>query len=577
LIDTTDWSRLGDTLAAAGLFREAGEAHGAAAAAAKAVADRQAEAEAEYKRFRDACETGDRSAAMSAFRRAVDIGPEQFAPFDLHRYKPEEVLGSGGFGTVFLAEDVYVRVDKERRPQKVAIKAFHDAGWDAILERDLAESFDEADTLSTLSDAGIVKSLNRGFGDPARRKRPYIVMEYFPGVTLEAWLKARGTLPLRDVLAIAEQVAKAVSEAHRLQILHRDLKPANVMVRFSEATRQWEVKVIDFGLAVKTQVARTSTGVPSNRRAALDRSLAGTFRYSPPEQRNELEADVGPYSDVYAFGKTCLDLLFATTEPKSLHWKRLPPEHRDRVQSLFEQATVDELEHRFQNFEPVRNELAGLLRDLSADGPTHEPTRDEPTPARDSGNSGAPKPKTDRAARPDVKPAPAPDPAPDSNQTAKSARERREPPRPPLTIWERVRQLGGSPAKRVIAGAPFSKAGEETAEEGSRNLLCPNCHSPLGVPDIYAGQLMKCPLCKQNFTVPSLPGSAATVDPPGGRRTDPSQSSSKSDVVTTEQDRMNLLCPSCDNVLTVPKQYAGQMMKCPVCMNNFTVPKPPPT
>jgi serine/threonine protein kinase len=241
------------------------------------------------------------------------------------------------------------------------------------------------------------------------------------------------------------------------------------MVRFGEATREWEVKVIDFGLAVKTQVARTSMGVPSNRRAALDRSLAGTLRYSPPEQRNDLEADVGPYSDVYAFGKTCLDLLFATTEPKSLHWKRLPPEHRDRIQSLFEQATVDELEHRFQNFEPVRNELAGLLRDLSVDGPTHKPARDEPTPARDTGNpapraepaglttgtdvsagmshsrdnaavpTGAPKPRTHRAARSDVKPGPTPDLAPETNQTAKSASEHPAPPRPSSTISDRLR------------------------------------------------------------------------------------------------------------------------------------------
>jgi serine/threonine protein kinase len=376
LVAAADWSKLGDTLAAAGLFEEASEAHQTAVGAAHADADRSAEAENEYKRFRDACETGDRVAAMSAFHRAVELDPERFRPFDLHRYKPLAVLGVGGFGTVFLADDLYVRVGKDKQPQKVAIKAVHDSQWDTILERDLAETFDEADTLSTLNHSGIVKTVNRGFGDPVRRKRPYMVLEYFGGVTLDAWLKVKGPLPVRDVLVIAQQIAEAVHQAHQLGIYHRDLKPANVMINFDEKTQCWQVKVIDFGLAVKLHVARTSMGVPSGRRAALDRSLAGTLRYAPPEQRNELDADVGPYSDVYAFGKTCFDLLFGTTEPKAMHWRKLPEEYRDRVQELLERATVDhlkpidDLEPRFPDFEPVLQALAGLLVQGRVVGPT---------------------------------------------------------------------------------------------------------------------------------------------------------------------------------------------------------------
>jgi tetratricopeptide (TPR) repeat protein len=383
-VAAADWSKLGDTLAAAGQFPEAGEAHQAAAAAAKAAADRTAEAEAEYKHFRDACETGDHMAALTAFRRAVELDPERFTPFDLHRYQPQAVLGAGGFGVVFLADDLYVRVGEKQQPQRVAIKAVHDTGWDAILERDLSETFDEADTLSALNHPGIVKTLNRGFGDPARRKRPYLVLEYFDGPTLDAWLKAKGTLPLAHVLRIARQIAEAVHQAHKRRIYHRDIKPANVMASFDKTTRRWHVKVIDFGLAVKLHVARTSMGVPSGRRTALDRSLAGTLRYAPPEQRNELDADVGPYSDVYAFGKTCLDLLFGTTEPKSMHWKKLPEEYRDRVQDLLERATIDDLEYRFSNFEPVLKKLAELLGEAKsaekAELPTKETAEAPPVP-----------------------------------------------------------------------------------------------------------------------------------------------------------------------------------------------------
>ena len=321
-----------------------------------------------YQRFRDACETGDHTAALAAFCRAAELDPERFTPFDLHRYRPTAVLGVGGFGTVLRADDLYVRVGKERQPQTVAIKCVHDTGCEALLERDLAETFDEADTLSALDHPGIVKTLNRGFGDPARRKRPYLVMEYFAGDTLQAWMKVKGTLPLGHVLRIARQIAEAVHQAHKLGIYHRDIKPANVMARFDKTTGQWHVKVIDFGLAVKVQAARVSVSVPSGQRAALDRSLAGTLRYAPPEQRNELDAAVGPYSDVYAFGKTCLDLLFGTTEPKSFDWKKLPVAYRDRLQELLERATVDDLEHRFRDFTPVLNGLAELLEGSEFDG-----------------------------------------------------------------------------------------------------------------------------------------------------------------------------------------------------------------
>ncbi len=383
LVASADWSKLGDTLAAAGLFREAMEAHKAAVDAAKKMADRQAEAEAEYKQFRDACETGDRDAAMNAFRRAVELYPERYTLFDMNRYPPQTVLGIGGFGTVFLAHDEYDQLSDG--PRKVAIKAVHDSGWDAVLERDLAETFTEASVLSTLNHPGIVKTLNRGFGDPVRRKRPYMVLEYFDGVTLDTLIRDKQPLPVKDALVIAKQIAEAVHVAHGRGIYHRDIKPANVMVKLDEKTHTWEVKVIDFGLAVKLHVARNSMSVPSGRKAALDRSLAGTLRYCPPEQRNELDADVGPYSDVYAWGKTVLDLLFLTTEPKSLHWGELPDGIRGPVQATLERATLDAIEHpkehhrRFPGFGPVLNELAVLLVDQ-----THNPGKpsaaNEPPP-----------------------------------------------------------------------------------------------------------------------------------------------------------------------------------------------------
>ncbi len=355
IVATADWAKLGDTLAAAGLFPDAKEAHESASAVARNAKDIKAEAESEYKRFRDYCELGEQDNALTALQRAIELDSDRFRPFDLHRYKLQAVVGIGGFGTVFLAEDQYhyTRVGNERKPKKVAIKTFHDSGWDSILDRNLAETFDEADTLTALNHSGIVQSLNRGFGDPVQLKRAYVVLEYFPGKSLEKWLKTNGVFPLTDMLEIAKKIAEAVHAAHQQGILHRDIKPGNILVAWDESSQTWQVKVIDFGLAVKLNVAHTSIKVPSGRRAVLDRQLAGTIRYAPPEQRNELDADVGPYSDVYAWGKTCLDLLFGTTEPKSIHWKKLLPEYRESVQELLELATMDDLNFRFGNFEPI--------------------------------------------------------------------------------------------------------------------------------------------------------------------------------------------------------------------------------
>lgn len=370
-IESADWTRLGDVLAAAGEPKQADESHAASAEAANAVGDREREAEAEFKRFRASCEMGDRDAAITYLQRALAIQPDRYALFDLHRYTPTAVLGVGGFGTVFLAEDQYrfVEVGEGMKPQKVAIKSIHDSKLDEILERDLYETFNEAETLTSLNHPGIIKALDRGFGDPVRRKRPFLVLEYFPGVTLESWLGSNEPLPVKDVLVIARKIAEAVHAAHNIGTFHRDIKPANVMVDFDKEKQDWKVKVIDFGLAVRLHTARTSLSISSGRRTALDRNLAGTLHYAPPEQRNELDVDVGPYSDVYAWGKTCLFLLFKTTEPKSIHWRNLPAGYRDSLQEILERATIDELENpeqnlrRFPNFEPVLTKLAALLGD----------------------------------------------------------------------------------------------------------------------------------------------------------------------------------------------------------------------
>src|SRR5205823_6178728 len=135
----------------------------------------------------------------------------------------------------------------------------------------------------------------------ANKGRPYLVMDYFPGGTLEQFIDQRGTLTPDQVLLVAAQIALGMLAAHGQGILHRDLKPANVLVR--KEGDQWRVKVIDFGLALRKQIVETSMGALSTGISILGDSVAGTLKYAPPEQMGELRGvKPGPYSDVYAFG-----------------------------------------------------------------------------------------------------------------------------------------------------------------------------------------------------------------------------------------------------------------------------------
>ena len=151
--------------------------------------------------------------------------------------------------------------------------------------------------------------------------RPYIVMDYFPGGSLENFIQERGTIPPEDFIGVAVQIAQGMQSAHRQNILHRDLKPDNVLVRKDGA--DWKVKIIDFGLALRQQTIETSIAARSAGSSILGDSVAGTIKYAPPEQMGELKGvKPGPYSDVYAFGKLCCYALFKTTEPKERTGRR---------------------------------------------------------------------------------------------------------------------------------------------------------------------------------------------------------------------------------------------------------------
>jgi formylglycine-generating enzyme required for sulfatase activity len=349
-----DWSALADRLGEAGEFELAREEHENAAQAAQQEGNAALAAAEHFKAYRAACEREQWTAALTSLRRAVDLQPQQ-APFDWEQYEALEILGAGGFGTVFKCLDRNVH-------QHVAIKAIHTSD----LARGIQDVFREAVLLTSLKHPTIIGVQTGRFADTARQ-RPYIIMEFFPSESLRVRLK-RGPLSVADVLTVVRPLAEALRAAHGARpqpIYHRDVKPDNVLV-----DAQGRVKVIDFGLAVRVGAAVKSTSTDPQRRTRRDQSYAGTLRYAPPEQKG----------DVYSFGRTCCELLFGIpdlnehpTKPKRHHHNRTEDPVPADLVALLKACLQPIPDDRPQDFGEVI-EVLDRLQARKAPGPQHGET-----------------------------------------------------------------------------------------------------------------------------------------------------------------------------------------------------------
>lgn len=330
------------------------------------VAAAPARAEAYANAYQAALEQRDWPRALAALQEAATLDPEHFAPFPLSKFEPERILGAGGFGVAFLCRN-------RHSGSRVVIKTLRRD----TLDRDLGEVFREAQVLEELDHPAIIRVRDCDFADTART-RPFVVMDYFPGRNLAEYVEQYGTLSVEELLPLAAQIAEGLHAAHARNILHRDVKPANLLVQRlpdepSPGARDgWQVKLIDFGLAMRGQVLR-NTVRNQGESTLTGSSVAGTLDYAAPEQMGRLkDVPVGPYSDVYGFGKTCCFALFQTPQPTFQHWQKLPPS----LAELLGQCLAETPKDRPANFALVGQRLAQVSQQvLSARQPGKSVTR----------------------------------------------------------------------------------------------------------------------------------------------------------------------------------------------------------
>jgi eukaryotic-like serine/threonine-protein kinase len=190
----------------------------------------------------------------------------------LGKYKIAMPLGSGGFGTVYLAHDTWI--DK-----KVAIKVPHRQGLD------FGELLREPRLLASVSHPNIVAITTAEKQDNVF----FIVMEYVQGETLENLIALQGPLELNRALDFTCQICNAVDHAHRQGVIHRDLRPANVLVSENDMA-----KVADFGTSRYLEIAAHGT------------TVIGSPPYMAPEQFHGKAVFA---SDIYSLGITMYQML----------------------------------------------------------------------------------------------------------------------------------------------------------------------------------------------------------------------------------------------------------------------------
>ncbi|MBN2314758.1 MAG: protein kinase [Sedimentisphaerales bacterium] len=234
------------------------------------------------------------------------------------RYELLELIGEGGMGLVYLAEQ------REPVKRRVALKIIK-PGMDS---KEVIARFEaERQALALLDHPNIAHVFDAGTTD---KGRPYFVMEYVKGMSITRYCDER-RLDIEQRLRLFQEVCEGVHHAHQKGIIHRDIKPSNILI--SIHGDRAVPKIIDFGIAK----AAAST-LTERTMFTFQGQLLGTPEYMSPEQVDLATQDIDTRSDIYSLGVVLYELLAGVL-----------PFERESLQKI----GFAELQHTLREVEPA--------------------------------------------------------------------------------------------------------------------------------------------------------------------------------------------------------------------------------
>src|SRR3989440_605022 len=288
----------------------------------------------------------------------------------LDHYEIRSLLGKGGMGEVYLAEDM-------RLHRKVALKILPAA---VATDEDRMRRFEQEATAAAALNHPHIAHIYE-IGESAGTH--FIAIEHIDGDTLRDKIH-RDKAPLEKLLKYLTQVAEGLAKAHAAGIVHRDLKPDNIMI-----TRDEYAKILDFGLAKLVETER-SLGVGSAQasevgtRIMAQQSLAGmvmgTAGYMSPEQAQGKVKEIDQRSDIFSFGcilfeavtgqkpfegQDILDSLHKIVHAPTPQIKEINAKAPDELQRIVRRCLAKDPEERYQTIKDVALELKEVRQGMT--------------------------------------------------------------------------------------------------------------------------------------------------------------------------------------------------------------------